>query len=510
MKKSILLIMIITVLSKFVGLFRDIALTYFYGASSVSDVYLIAQTIPGSLFSVIGAGLSTSFIPLYSRIQKEKGTKAADRFTSNVTNTVLLIVTFIVLLVMLVPVPIIGIYASGFEGEQLRMAVTFLRISIIGTYFTGVLYVFRSYLNLKNNFIVPAILGFPMNFVSVLSYYFASKHNDMILAYGIVFSILVQLALVLWSAVRIGYRYERFIDFKDPYLKEILLLAVPVFLGVSVNQIGVIVDKSIASSIVEGGISSLNYAKRLNGFIQGLFIAPIITVIYPNITKFIINGELDKLKKTVRESMVSISILVIPATVGAIVFARPIVELVFMRGQFDETAAEMTTVSLIYYTLGMLVSAIRSIFIRIFYAYQDTKTPMINSAITVAVDIVLNFVLVSFMGLGGLALSTSIGTFVSVGLMTRSLRKKIPDLGYREPLYKILKLLGASLFMSLVSYGLFSWLLGQFSQNLSLVISIFMGAFIYAGLVLWMNIEEVEQLKEFFLEKLKRVLQKKS
>lgn len=505
MKKSIILIMIITILSKFFGLFRDMALTYFYGASEITDIYLIAQTIPSSIFSIIGAGLATSFIPLYNRIQKDKGEAESNRFTSNVINAVLIIITLIILVVLLFTPQIIMLYASGFKGKDLDLAVTFTRISVMGMYFTGIIYILRSYLHMKNRFIIPALLGIPLNFIAVLSYYFASKGSDQILAIGIIAAAAVQFVIVLPAVIKAGLKYRFVIDFRDKYLREILVLAVPVFIGVSVNQIGVLVDKNIASTIIVGGISSLSYAKKLNGFVQGLFVAPIVTVIYPNISKFALNNDMVRLKKTVYESLVSISILVIPATVGAMVLSRPIVELVFMRGKFDADAAILTATALKYYSLGMLVYAFRDIFARVFYSYNDTRTPMINAGITVFVDIVLNVILSRYMGIGGLALSTSLSAVLSAFLMAKSLKKKIPELAFIEPAKSILKLLGASAIMGATALLSFNTLGNMLSQNLSLIISIVIGAILYSVIVLLMKIPEAQSLIDFFLKKFRRI-----
>lgn len=503
MKKSIILIMVITVLSKFFGLFRDIALTYFYGATNISDIYLIAQTIPSSLFSIIGAGLATSFIPLYNRLYKEKGDKEASRFTSNIINVVFVMITLIIILVLLFTEEFIMLYASGFKGAELSLAVTFTRISIVGMYFSGIIYILNSYLHMKNNFIVSALLGFPLNFVAILSYAAASKYDNRILAWGIVLAAFAQFIILVPAVLKAGFKYKFFIDFKDKYLREILFLAVPVFIGVSVNQIGVLVDRNMASRIIEGGISSLSYARKLNGFIQGLFIAPIVTVIYPSISRNVIEGDTNNLKKTVYKSLVSISILVVPATVGAMVLSKPIVDLIFLRGKFDATAATMTASALKYYSLGMLVYAFRDIYARVFYSYNDTKTPMINAGIAVFLNIALNLILAPVMGVGGLALATSLSAVVSAFLLARSLKKKVPELTFAEPMVSIGKLLLASFIMGIVAWLSFNYFDANLSQNLALIASVSISAVVYALLIILLKIPEAKMIVIYITNKLK-------
>ena len=123
MKKTVFLVMIITILSKILGFGRQIALSYVYGASAITDAYMISQTIPGVVFSFIGAGISTGFIPLYSRILNEQGQMEANRYTNNVSNALLLLASMIVAFVLLFTQPIIKVFASGFSGETLELAI---------------------------------------------------------------------------------------------------------------------------------------------------------------------------------------------------------------------------------------------------------------------------------------------------------------------------------------------------------------------------------------------------
>src|SRR5690554_1445747 len=156
MKKNIAIIMFITIFSKFFGFFREIALTYFYGASAVSDVYLIAQTIPNVIFAFVGTGLATTFIPIYNKVLKEKGDQDANRFVSNLVNVVLFLTTIIVALVLAFTPQVVMLFASGFNEKTMSLAVLFTRISIFGIYFSGMIYIFNSYLQIKDNFMIPA------------------------------------------------------------------------------------------------------------------------------------------------------------------------------------------------------------------------------------------------------------------------------------------------------------------------------------------------------------------
>lgn len=505
MKKNIALIMLITILSKFIGFFREIALTYFYGASATSDVYLVAQSIPVTFFGMIGAGIAVSFIPVYNNALKAGGKKEANAFTSRITNLVFLISTLIVAVVLLFTKPVVMLFASGFSSEVMDMAVSFTRITIFAVYFTGALAVFNAYLQIHNSFLVTAFLGIPMNFVAIISFFIASKSNDHVLAYGVIASYIIQMFILIPEVLKHKFNYTPLFSPKNEYVKALLILAIPVILSTSVNQINVLVDKNIASNITTGGISALNYANRLFGFIQGLFVAPIITVIYPNISRMVVDNKEDGVKKTLHETIVTVSLLVIPATIGAMIFAEPIVNFLFLRGQFDAVAAAMTSDALFYYALGLLPFSLWSIINIVFYSYNDTKTPMILGFVSVVLNVALNLLLSYFIGIGGLALASSISSIVTTILLLRSLRKKMPTLKFRNTATTMVKILAMSLLMGLMAFGTYGVLHGTVSDNLALVLSVGVGVIVYGLSILLLKIPEVESILSLGKEKLKNL-----
>ncbi|MEG0372136.1 MAG: murein biosynthesis integral membrane protein MurJ, partial [Clostridium sp.] len=325
MKETAILLMIATVISKMLGFVREIVLANFYGISAIADAYKIALTIPGTIFAMIGAGIATGYIPMYSRIEKESGLPKANRFTSNMINYVLVFCTIIVVVGLVFTIPIVKIFAVGFEGETLEVAVILTRFSIAGVYFTALVYIFSGYLNLKGKFMIPALVGIPMNIVVIIAIAISAKTNITILGIGMFISLAVQILFLYPFIKKTGYRHKLFLDRKDEYLKKMAILAIPVIIGISVNQINTIVDRTIASTISEGAIAALDYAVKLNGFVQGIFVMSIATAMYPLISKMGAENNLDGLKKSLNEAIVSVSLLVIPATIGFMVFAEPIV-----------------------------------------------------------------------------------------------------------------------------------------------------------------------------------------
>ena len=220
MKKTALLVMVITILSKILGFGREIVLSYVYGASAITDAYLISQTIPYVVFSFIGAGIATGFIPLYNRIFKEQGRLEANKYTNNLSNALLLLVSIIVAFVFLFTQPIVKIFASGFSRETLELAIKFTRISIVGIYFVANINIFASFLQIHKNYIIPALLGFPMNLVIIASLFISTKTNIYVIAIGSVLATASQLLLLIPFVRKSGYRYQPVLNLKDEYIKD--------------------------------------------------------------------------------------------------------------------------------------------------------------------------------------------------------------------------------------------------------------------------------------------------
>ena len=503
MKRTALLVMIITILSKIFGFGREIALSYVYGASAITDAYLVSQTVPYVIFSIISAGIVTGFIPLYSRILNEQGQLVAHKYTNNLSSALLFLASIIVAIVLLFTQPIVKIFASGFNGETLELAIRFTRISVFGIYFSAFIKIFASFLQIHENYIIPALLGFPMNLLTIASLLISKKISLYVLAIGGVLATASQLLLLIPFVRKTGYKYQPVLNLKDEYIKTMIIIALPVIAGQSVNQINVLVDKTLASGIAVGGISALNYASRLNDFVQGLFVASISTVLYPMISKMAAEDNMNGLKASISEAISVINLLVIPATIGAMIFSKEIVTLLFGRGAFTPEAIDMTGGALFYYSIGMIAFGLREILSRAFYALQDTKTPMINATIAVVINIILNLVLSKYLGIGGLALATSIAAIVGTLLLFITLRRKIGGFGLKEITKSFIKICVASILMGFIALGSFNFFSQNIRQNLALILAIGIGALAYAILIYFMRIPEVDRSIEVMKKKVK-------
>lgn len=494
MKKIAILLMTITILTKVSGFFRDITLSFFYGASSLSDAYIISVTISNVLFSLIFTGISTGYIALFNRIEIEIGKKSAADFTNNLVNLVILIATLLIVIGMLFSELLVKLFAFGFDEDTMKTAILLTRIGLIGIYFSSLSQLFMSHLQLKEKFAVPAIAGLPYNIFIIISIYISAQTNIVVLAVGTILATLAQLLFLLPSLHKTHYRYEPILSLKENNLRKMLFFVYPITIGMSIDNVNLMVDKTLASRIIEGGISSLEYASRLNGFVNGIFVLSFVTVMFPFISKMAAMKNTEGFKKTINEVLACVIILVIPASIGIMILAEPIIRILYGRGNFDDQAVLLTSQSLFFYSIGMLGYGVRDVLLRSFYSLQDMKTPMYNVSIAVVLNILLNFVLSHFMGIGGLALATSISALFSAGLLLYSLRKKIGVLGIKSTAVSLLKVVLASSVMGIAVYILNNYTLYHLEGIFKIGIIAIVGIGIYLLLILLFRVAEAHIL----------------
>ncbi|MEK3976121.1 MULTISPECIES: murein biosynthesis integral membrane protein MurJ [Psychrobacillus] len=499
MKKTAVFLMIIAVLSKVTGFLRDITLSYFYGATAISDAYIISITITSVLFSLIIAGISTAYIPMYKQIEHEDGKRSALGFTNNLINIVLIITTGIIVIGLLSSNLLVKVFALGFDGETLKIAVMFTRIGLIGIYFTSLTQLFIGYLQINEKFTASAMVGLPFNFIIILSIYFSVHSNIVVLAIGSVLAAFFQMLFLFPALKKTNYKYERIVSISDKNIKKMATIVFPVMIGISIDQINLMVDKTIASMLVEGGISALTYASRLNDFVQGIFVLSFVTVMFPLISKMAAQDNQKDFKKSISEVISSVIIIVVPASVGIMILVNPIIKILFGHGHFDGQAVEMTSHALFFYCIGMIGYAIREILNRTFYSLQDSKTPMYNAAIAVGLNIVLNLILSRFLGISGLALATSISALFCSFLLVIHLRKKIGPFGLKECLITFVKVSIAAGGMGGVVYFLNQSLV--MGELLKLSIVVLVGIVIYILLITLFKVSETKTIINYIKEK---------
>ena len=508
--KATIGLMVATIIAKILGFTRELILASAYGASIYSDAYLVAMNIPGVVFAAIGAAIGTTFIPIYFDINNNLGESESLKFTNNILNIVITICIILCSLGLIFTEPLVKLFAYGFDERVFYITVKFTKILMLGIVFIGLSNLIISYLQAKNNFIISGLSSLPYNIIIIISIILSIKYGPYVMVWGSLLGLASQFIFQIPFAIKYGYKYKLYINLNDKYIKKSIYLLGPVFIGVAVNQINTMVDKSIASTLIEGSVSALNYANRLNGFVMSMFITSVAAVIYPMLSKLASEDNKEKFTSSVVQSINSVILLVIPISVGAIVLATPIVKLLFQRGEFDARATSMTAIALIMYSIGMVAFGLNDILGKVFYALKDTKTPMINGSIAMGMNIVLNIILVRYLQLAGLALATSISAIMCIFLLFGSLKKKIGYFGQDKILKTTIKSILSSAIMGAVTYfayDMVSNLLGTgfIKEAGSLLVSVVFGVITYVILIVVLKVEEVNIITSMMKKKLNKL-----
>ncbi len=502
--KATLTIAFFSLLSRFLGLVRDIVIARQFGASVHTDAYLVAFTAPNLLFAVISGALVAVVVPVFT----EYATKKEKQEAWKVFNTVFNVVTVIFIIVsaagMIGSVYVVKLIAPGFQGEAARLAEDLTRIMFPLLLFSGWASLFTGLLNANNIFGVPAFSGVANNMVIILSALtLGSFYGIHGLAAGTVIAMALMGLIQLPVLVRAGYRYKPVFDIGHPGVKKVFYLAMPATLGISVNQAYILIERIFASGLQTGSISALNFANKLVQFPVSLVVLALGTAVFPTLSKLAAEGSFEELSAALNRLVKIMILAMVPAGIGLMVLRYPVVSLLFQHGAFGRQATELTAAALLFYSVGLVGQAAIIILSRGFYSVQDTRTPVKISLFTVLVNLCLSLVLIRVLQHAGLALASSLASLTGTVLLMICLEKKVAALKWSGLGKFILSVLAASGVMAAASYGVDAVLAGHFARSGTLGLAVRVGSAIATGVVAFiaaaiaLRIEEIHLLLNY-------------
>ena len=426
MFRSGLLVMIITMVSRVLGLVRAGIIAYYFGASAMTDAFFSAFKISNFFRQLLGEGaLGSSFIPLYNERVESEGEENSKQFIYSILNLLFVFSTIVTILMLIFSQGIIDGIVSGFPDETKIIASRLLKIMSVYFVFISLSGMVCAILNNFKQFAVPASTSIFFNLAIILaSMYFGKTYGIDALAYGVVIGGLFQFLVVLPAFFKIMKGYSFKIDWKDPYLKKIFIMICPMLIGIVARQVNTIVDQMFASYLAEGGVSALENATRLYLLPVGVFGVSISTVIFPALSKAMSKNDLDGATDNIIKGLNILLFLIIPSTAVLTFYAPEVIRLTLSYGKFDEEAVRVTSQALLYYSLGLYFYTAIYLMTRAFYSVKNSKYPVKFSIISIVINIVLNFLLIKSMAYRGLALSTSIASGVNFFLLLIVFRRK--------------------------------------------------------------------------------------
>jgi putative peptidoglycan lipid II flippase len=425
-----------TLVSRVLGLVRDVVFARYFGATIVMDAFIVANRIPNMLRRFFAEGaFSQGFVPVMAQYREKNDHSEARQLVDAVAGT-LGLGLFVITLIGVVAAPLLVIIvAPGFVGEDGRfdLATTMTRFTFPYLFFVSLTAFAGGILNTYGRFGAPAFTPVILNVVLIASAMWLSPHLDepgMALAYGVLLAGIAQLMFQIPFLAKIHAIPRPSWRPRHEGVRRIGKLMLPAVFGSSVAQVNVLVGGVIASMLGVGKISLLYYSDRLMEFPLGLFSIALATVTLPHLSRQHAAASLLGFSRTVDWSMKLIFLIATPAAIGLIVLAEPLVATIFYGGEFSAFDVQMTALSLQAFSLGLIGFSLVKILAPAYFAREDTKTPVKVGLIALAVNFVLSVALAwtltraGYAGThAGLALATSVAAILNAWLLWRGLRR---------------------------------------------------------------------------------------
>lgn len=451
-----------TMTSRVLGLVREQVLAYWFGASDAMDAFLVAFRVPNLVRDLFAEGaMSAALVPTFSKALATEGRDRAWRLGNSVINALAIVTGGLVLLAVVFAEPIVGLLAGGFAAVPGKFELTVLLTRIVSPFLmlVALAAACMGMLNSFNVFFVPALSPAMFNAASIVAAVAlvpaaSAAGYDPILAVaagalvGGVGQVLLQ-----WPALRAqGFRYRPAIDLADPGLKRVLLLMGPGTVGLAATQLNVFVNTVVATGEGTGAVSYLGYAFRVMYLPIGLFGVSIATAATPAMSRLAATGDTARMRSTLASAIALMLTLNVPATLGLVVLAEPIVRLLFERGSFTPADTLATAAAVQLYAIGLVGYSVVKIVSPTFYAIGRSRTPVAVGIAAVLLNAVLSVASAPLLGYRGLALSASIAALFNAATLVWLARNALAGLELRHVAGTGLRILLAGVLMAGASW----------------------------------------------------------
>lgn len=511
--KSASVISFATLCSRLLGFLRDILIAAFFGTGWISEAFFVAFRIPNLLRHLVGEGAANAaFVPVFCEYQIKKDEKKFWEMFANGFWIFLLILIGLTLAGILFSRPIVSLIAPGFllDAQKFSLTVRLTRILfpyllLIGltAYAMGLLHTFKSFAAPAFG---PCLLNACIIAGMLIAYYFLPQ-PVFGLAFGVLLGGIFQIAVQIPSLFRCGFRHRLLKakpNLSHPGIKKIRRLLIPRIFGAAVYQLNILVDTVLASFSVivgQGAVAAIYYANRLIHLPLSLFGIALSSAVLPVLSSQAAVEDIKSLKSTLVFSLRALYFLLLPASLGLLVFAEPIIKVLFQRGSFDHYSVQISSAALFFYAIGLVFFGGVKILTTGFYSLQDTRTPVAIAAVTLLLNLILNIVLMFPLKVGGLALASSLSAGLNFSFLYVRLRKKIGAVFTPGLIFYFLKISAAGLIMAVFAKLFFKNTAFYLSPALGLGATIVLAALVYLGACLLLRAQTAGSLIRWIKKK---------
>ncbi|MBI5310131.1 MAG: murein biosynthesis integral membrane protein MurJ [Actinobacteria bacterium] len=508
---------IATGLSRVAGLIREIVAARYFGVSGAASAFTIAFNVPNLIRALFAdAALQAAFVPVFTEMLEQGRRREAFRLASTMFYVILIVLGAVTSLFILLAPWIMPVFAKGFDSELTDLTVGLSQVLFPIVVLLGLTGLFVGILNSFDHFEIPAIAPLFWNIViiaAIVGLVPVFPEDTQIYAYaigvllGTVVQMLMPLPLVRKKAS--GEGFGRAFDWRDPNVKRVLLLMLPVTIALGLINFNLTINNFFGSFVSESAPAAIDKAFRVFMLPQGMFSVAIATILFPTMSRFAARGDIENLRSTMANGVRQVFMLLVPAAVASAVLAVPIVRLIYQRGAFDAEATDLVAEALIWFSFSLPFSGANLMFARTFFAL---KRPWVTTAISVGnlvINAVLAYLLYEPYGVAGIVAATGVATVAMALTQALYLRGPLGGIEGQRTAIAIAKMIVASALLAVLSYGVwyvFDDALGReiWAQVVSLTAGLTAGAAAYFAAVYVMRIPEARQITGLIAGRLKR------
>ena len=506
---------IMMTISRILGFVRDISVSSMFGISWQADAYTAAFTIPDLIyFALVGGGLSSAFIPVFSSYLATDQDEDAHVMASTILNIVAIASMVLIAIGMVFTPQLIDImveFKHENAAEATALTIVLTRLMFAQCFFMCLAGISQGILQCYKEFTVPALGAVVYNIAIIVIGILLAQHIGIAgFTIGVVVGAALNLLLQIRSMRQYGFSYKLTLNLRHPGVKKFFLLFLPVVLGLSMNELNLLVSQRLASGLGGGVVYALKQAQRIMMLPVGIFAAAIGLSVFPTMTSHVARGEMKEYKQNLTMGLRTVIFITLPASVGLIALSHPVVRAMYQQGAVTTVQIELVSVILVYYCIGVVGYGAQQILNRGFYAVQDTKSPVLINVFVLLFNIIISIILVGPFTYRGLAMAYSLSGLLSMLVLGVALRFKIGQYGGKALVKSALQSIIASAVMGVAVYFVANGLeqildlSSKLMQVLQVGIGITVGVVVYAAMAIVMRMEEAQQVLRIVKRKLRR------
>jgi len=496
-------VMFAIVFGQIAGLISKILVARAFPAADL-DAFFTANRVSETLFNLIAAGaLGSAFLPTFTGLLVKDERIPAWKLASSLINLVTLILSIAALLsAVFAPQIVRYLLAPGLsrEPEIFTLAVNLLRIQSVSAVLFGIGGLVISILNAHQVFFIPQITAAMYQLGQIFGVLVLARWMGIYgLAWGVVIGAGLFVLIQLPSLFKLKGEYSFSLGWGNQHVAKVIQLMGPRVFGTAIVQLNFWVNNNLSSKMVEGSIQSISYGFALMVMAQAAIAQSVAIAAMPTFSAQHALGKVDEMRSSLASALRGIFLMALPASVGLILLARPIVSMLFERGEFNATITEMTAWALVWYAAGLVGHSVMEVLTRAFYAQQDTKTPVIIGAIAMGLNIVFSilfskfFAQIGWIPVGGLAFANSLATALEATALFIFMHKRLNGIEGKSILDGAWRVGLAGLGMAI---GLLLWIqiTGGMNRWLVALGGVAIGGIVYLMGVVILKVPEVQQV----------------